>query len=208
MRNKLLLVILLLITCLACGCNKVADDKLLRDGQEKLESHQYDEALSILSQVIDADSDNESARAMYMQARKMKSAEMHEKNGDYTRAIADLEMIVNIDNGSKKIKRESANKKSELEKLEAEREKEALAKKANAKQVSKKAMAKLDSEIYQYIETEDSDDENTENDSDMENGDTTTPSNPSTPGTSTPSSPSTPENTQPEGGSNVDAANI
>ena len=105
--KKKLLIVLFLITSLMIGCNKEPEDTTLMEGQEKLESHQYDEALTLLSQVLDEDPENDSARAMYMQARKMKSAETHESNNNIANAIRDLEAIVNIDNGSNVIKRES-----------------------------------------------------------------------------------------------------
>lgn len=145
--KKKLLLILVLIVALIGGCSKLSKDSSSIRGQEKLESHQYDEALTLLSQVLDADPENESARAMYTQARKMQSAEKYEKNHDYEKAIKELDSIVNINNGSKKIKRESVNKKAELEKLQQTAEKEALQRKENAKKSSKKDMNKLESEI-------------------------------------------------------------
>ena len=127
--KKKLLIVLFLITSLMIGCNKEPEDTTLMEGQEKLESHQYDEALTLLSQVLDEDPENDSARAMYMQARKMKSAETHESNNNIANAIRDLEAIVNIDNGSNVIKRESINKKAELEKLQEEEKQAALERK-------------------------------------------------------------------------------
>lgn len=146
MKKKLLLV-LVLITALIGGCSKVTLNNSLIKGQEKLESHEYDEALTLLSQVLNEDSQNESARAMYMQARKMQSAQNYEKNHDYEKAIKELDSIVNINVGSKKIKRESINKKAELEKLKERAEKEALERKENAKKASEKDINKLESEM-------------------------------------------------------------
>lgn len=145
--KKKLLIILVLIAVLCSGCSKIPESNTLEKGQEKLESHEYDSALTLLSQVLDEDSDNESARAMYMQARKMQSAEKYEKNHDYNKAIKELNFIVNINDGSKKIKRESINKKSELEKLQEIAEKKALERKVNAKESSKKDINRMESEI-------------------------------------------------------------
>ena len=90
--KKKLLLILVLIAALT-GCCKLSKDSSLMRGQEKLESHQYDEALTLLSQVLDADPENESARAMYTQARKMQSAEKYETNHDYEKAIKELDLL-------------------------------------------------------------------------------------------------------------------
>lgn len=145
--KKRLLLILVLITVLASGCSKITGNSSLIKGQEKLESHKYDEALTLLSQALNEDSENESARAMYMQARKMQNAQDYEKKHDYKKAIEELNHIVNINEGSKQIKRESINKKAELEKLQETTEKEALERKLNAKKASKKDINKLESEI-------------------------------------------------------------
>ncbi|MPM82254.1 hypothetical protein SDC9_129315 [bioreactor metagenome] len=148
MKKRLLLIlVLVLITALASGCSKIIESTSLIKGQEKLESHKYDEALTLLAQVLNEDSENESARAMYMQARKMQSAQNYEKKHDYKKAIEELNHIVNINEGSKQIKRESINKKAELEKLQETTEKEALERKSNAKKASKKDINKLESEI-------------------------------------------------------------
>ena len=153
MKKKLLLIVLL-VAFLSSGCNKVSEDSSFIKGKEKLESHQYEAALSLFSQVLDDNPENESARAMYMQARKMENAEIYEKNYDYDKAIKELDAIVNINNGSKKIKRESINKKAELEKLQQQAEKEALQRREDAKKASKKDMNKLESQIIYNNEKE------------------------------------------------------
>ena len=110
LHEKKLLLILMMITIFTTGCNKLSESEEFVQGQEKLESHQYNEALTLLSQVLNEDPDNSSARSMYMQARKMQSAQEYENNQDYIRAIRELETIVNINDGSKQIKREAINK--------------------------------------------------------------------------------------------------
>ena len=140
--KKKLLLILMMITIFTTGCNKLSESEDFVQGQEKLESHQYNEALTLLSQVLNEDPDNSSARSMYMQARKMQSAQEYENNQDYIRAIRELETIVNINDGSKQIKREAINKKAELEKLQDQKEQEAIRRKENAKKVSKEENSK------------------------------------------------------------------
>lgn len=141
--KKKLLLILMMITIFTTGCNKLSESEDFVQGQEKLESHQYNEALTLLSQVLNEDPDNSSARSMYMQARKMQSAQEYENNQDYIRAIRELETIVNINDGSKQIKREAINKKAELEKLQDQKEQEAIRRKENAKKVSKQENSKI-----------------------------------------------------------------
>ena len=141
--KKKLLLILMMITIFTTGCNKLSESEEFVQGQEKLESHQYNEALTLLSQVLNEDPDNSSARSMYMQARKMQSAQEYENNQDYIRAIRELETIVNINDGSKQIKREAINKKAELEKLQDQKEQEAIRRKENAKKVSKEENSKI-----------------------------------------------------------------
>ena len=132
----------MMITIFTTGCNKLSESEDFVQGQEKLESHQYNEALTLLSQVLNEDPDNSSARSMYMQARKMQSAQEYENDQDYIRAIRELETIVNINDGSKQIKREAINKKAELEKLQEQKEEEAIRRKENAKKVSKQENSK------------------------------------------------------------------
>ena len=140
--KKKLLLILMMITIFTTGCNKLSESEDFVQGQEKLESHQYNEALTLLSQVLNEDPDNSSARSMYMQARKMQSAQEYENNQNYIRAIRELETIVNINDGSKQIKREAINKKAELENLQKQKEEEATRRKENAKKVSKQENSK------------------------------------------------------------------
>ena len=158
MKKKIILIlILILVGIFVSGCSKISEDNYFIKGQEKLESHSYDEALNLLSLALDEDPKNESARAMYMQALKMKSAQIYEENNDYEKAIRELDFIVNIDNGSKKIKRESINKKAELEKLQKEYEKEFLQRKEDAKKTAKEYINNVEPQIIYEINKEEED---------------------------------------------------
>ena len=170
MKKKIILIlVLVLVGIFVSGCSKISEDNYFIKGQEKLESHRYDEALSLLSQALDENPENESARAMYMQALKMKSAQIYEENNDYEDAIRELDFIVNIDNGSKKIKRQSVNKKAELEKLQQTYEKEFLERKENAKKASKEYTNIESKIIYENNkQEEDKEEENTEINTDIE----------------------------------------
>lgn len=123
MKRKVL-TILMSLTLAFTGCSKVSESNTLKEAKHQLENHNYEDAITILSQIIDEDSNNDEARAMYIQARKILSAEKYESNNDIKRAIKELDDIVNINNGSQLIKKESINKKSELENLQEEREKD------------------------------------------------------------------------------------
>lgn len=154
--KKTLLIAVLIITGIFGGCSKVSESAELQKARHELESHNYDVALDILTEIINDDPDNKSARAMYMQGRKMSSALNHEQNQDYDKAIADLNDIVNINNGSNLIKKESIKKKEELEKLQAKKEEDALKRKENAKKASKKYIQNSESTlIYEQEEEED-----------------------------------------------------
>lgn len=181
MKKEVILAIILILTIpLTIGCNISSKNTYFIKAQNKLESNEYDEALNLLSQVLDANPENESARVMYMQAIKMKSAQIYEKNNDYEQAIKELEDIVNINNGSKKIKRQSINKKAELEKLQEKYDMEVLQRKENAKQTAKDYINNTESKIiYENNKKQDSNlnqsinstDENDEWDDDLQESD-------------------------------------
>lgn len=171
--TKKLFTILILTVILCSGCSKLSRNDILKKGQEKLESHQYDIALTLLSEVLDEDSTNESARAMYMQARKMQSAQEYEKNHEYDKSIKELNSIVNINNGSKKIKQQSINKKIELEKLQEISEKEALERRENAKKTSKEYSNKIESQIIYEMKKSKEKEENIEDESSQESNEDT-----------------------------------
>ncbi|MGN1097884.1 MAG: hypothetical protein ACI4SS_03190 [Clostridia bacterium] len=72
MRYKSILVIMI-ITIFFTGCSESKNDELLNKGKLALEKHEYTKAQELLSQALTADSTNEKARSMYIQAVKMKS---------------------------------------------------------------------------------------------------------------------------------------
>lgn len=143
------LIILIVVLVFSVGCNR-EDASLFKEGQKALENHEYYEAQKYLSDVLEEDPKNESARSMYMQAMKMSKAEKYKDKGLYDKGIECLERIVNIDNGSQRIKVESKELKKELEKLQKEEEEAANIRKANAKEVARKDMQKAEAEFYAW----------------------------------------------------------
>ena len=93
--NKKYLIILIVIMIFSVGCNN-SESSAFKNGQTALENHEYDKAQKYLSEVLEQDSKNESARAMYMQAIKMPEAEYYKDKGLYNKGIQCLESIVNL----------------------------------------------------------------------------------------------------------------
>ena len=125
------------------GCEN-KKSSALKNGQTALESHEYVKAQKYLSEALEQDSKNETARAMYMQAIKMPEAEYYKEKGLYNKGIESLESIVNLNNGSQKIKVESASLKNELEKSQSEFEEASNIRKENAKDISSQGQYKLE----------------------------------------------------------------
>ena len=148
------LIILIVVLVFSVGCNS-EEASLFKDGQKALENHEYYEAQKYLSDVLEEDPKNESARSMYMQAVKMSKAEKYRDKGLYDKGIECLERIVNIDNGSQKIKVESKELKKELEKLQKEEEEAANIRKQHAKEVARKDMQKSEAEFYAWKQNQD-----------------------------------------------------
>ncbi|MDY2736014.1 tetratricopeptide repeat protein [Intestinibacter sp.] len=148
------LIILIVVLVFSVGCNR-EEDSLFKEGQKALENHEYYEAQKYLSDVLEEDPKNESARSMYMQAMKMSKAEKYKDKGLYDKAIECLERIVNIDNGSQKIRVESNELKKELEKLQEEEEEASNIRKQNAKEVARKDMQKAEAEYYAWKQNQD-----------------------------------------------------
>ena len=73
------ILIIMIITILFTGCSASQKDELLNEGKLALERHEYTKAQELLSQALTADSTNENARSMYIQAVKMKDAAEYEE---------------------------------------------------------------------------------------------------------------------------------
>lgn len=143
MKNKTILMIMI-ITIFFTGCSKTKNNELLHEGKIALEKHDYTNAQDILSQVLTADSTNEHARSMYMQAVKMKDALEYENKQLYDKAIQSLEEVEKLKGGSSDIKSEAAEKRKELTKLNEEYKKDQEKRKENAKYVSGQDKSKLE----------------------------------------------------------------
>jgi len=143
MKNKSILIIMI-ITIFFTGCSKTKNDELLHEGKLALEKHDYTNAQELLSQVLTADSTNEHARSMYMQAVKMKDALEYENKQLYDKAIQSLEEVEKLKGGSADIKSEAAEKRKELTKLNEEYKKDQEKRKENAKYVSGQDKSKLE----------------------------------------------------------------
>ena len=120
MKKKYLIIVIVLMI-FAVGCNN-KESTAFKEGQTALENHEYDKAKKYLSDVLEQDSKNESARCMYIQATKMSKAEYYKNKGLYNKSLDNLDGLVNLENGSQKIKVESQELKKEVEKLKSEEE--------------------------------------------------------------------------------------
>ena len=143
MKNKIIIAIIM-ITIFFIGCSRVKEGELFSKGKVALEKHEYKEAQEIFSQVLSADSTNENARSMYMQAVKMKDALEYANKHLYDKAIESLEAIEKLKGGSSKIKSEASEKKKEIIKLNEAYKKAQEQRKENAKQVSSQENSKLE----------------------------------------------------------------
>ena len=143
MKNKKILIIMI-ITIFFTGCSASKEDTLINEGKLALEKHDYTKAQDLLSQVLTADSTNENARSMYIQAVKMKDSAEYEEKRNYEKSIECLEVIENLKGGSSQIKSEASQKKKELIKLNEEYKKAQEERKENAKDVSGQGKYKLE----------------------------------------------------------------
>lgn len=151
------LIVLIVVLVFSVGCSG-KEASIFEQGQKALENHEYDKAQDYLSEALEENPKNDSARSMYMQAVKMSKAEDYKDRGFYEEGIECLERIVNIDNGSQKIKVEANELKKELEALEQKEEEAANIRKANAKEVAKKDMQKSEEQFYAWRQNQAQDD--------------------------------------------------
>jgi len=162
MKNKSILIIMM-ITIFLTGCSRAKEDELFKKGKLALEKHEYTNAQEILSQVLTADSNNENARSMYMQAVKMKDALEYENKQLYDKAIQCLEDVEKLKGGSSDIRSEAAQKKKELTKLNEEYKNAQEERKENAKDVSSQDKYKLEQEALKENQKEEEIEEEQEN---------------------------------------------
>ena len=99
MKKKYLIIVIVLMI-FAVGCNN-KESTAFKEGQTALENHEYDKAKKYLSDVLEQDSKNESARCMYIQATKMSKAEYYKNKGLYDKSLDNLDGLVNLENGIK-----------------------------------------------------------------------------------------------------------
>ncbi|WP_270940236.1 tetratricopeptide repeat protein [Romboutsia lituseburensis] len=143
MKLKIVLLVSLL-SIIMVGCSSLKENTTVHDGKEALEAHDYEKARDFLSDALEMDSSDEHARAMYMQATKMENALEYEKEGNYNKAIKELEAIEEIKNGSAIIKTEADAKKKDLIKANEEYLKAREERKQNAKEVSHKDQDRIE----------------------------------------------------------------
>lgn len=131
--KKRLVLFITIVSILATGCSNKNKNKLVEQGKDALENHNYKEAKEFLSQALDDDSTDEHARAMYVQAMRLEKAIKYEEQGNYKKAIEELDIGEKIKNGSQSIHVDISNKKKELTKLNEEYLKSQETRKENAK---------------------------------------------------------------------------
>ncbi|MGL4914046.1 MAG: hypothetical protein ACRC3Y_16615 [Romboutsia sp.] len=168
MKLKIILVLMLsLLSVLAVGCSSIKENTLAEEGKLALEQHDYQKARGFLSDALEADSTDEYARAMYIQAVRMENAKEYEDQGNYKEAIEELEIIDEIKNGLSSIKSEALDKKKELIKLNEEYVQAKIERKENAKTVSSKDKYRVEEQAvreqqrqFVYLEEKKKEEEN------------------------------------------------
>lgn len=153
MKQKIILLVALLSIFLT-GCSSEDENNLVEQGKNALEKHKYSDAREFLSQALEVDSADENARAMYMQAMRMENTDKYKEQGNYKKAIKELEFLEKIKGGSSTIKSEASNLKKELEKLNEQYKQEQEERKENAKLTSKKDKRRVERDALNSIKRE------------------------------------------------------
>ena len=153
MKQKIILLVALL-SILLTGCSNQDENSLVEQGKNALEKHKYSDAREFLSQALEVDSADENARAMYMQAMRMENTDKYKGQGNYKKAIKELELLEKIKGGSSTIKNEASNLKKELEKLNEQYKQEQEERKENAKLTSKKDKHRVERDALNSIKKE------------------------------------------------------
>ncbi|MDR0879162.1 MAG: hypothetical protein LBN09_00485 [Clostridioides sp.] len=152
--RKLLIVLLVFISSLVAGCsfNKGEEDYLAL-GKEQLEKHEYAEAMKNFSIILEDDKNNDTAKAMYLQAMRMSNALDYEAKEDYESAIRELDFIAQIKNGSSTIKSEAAKRKDTLKKSLNDEERAREERKEKAKDSASGEVERVESEARRHATT-------------------------------------------------------
>ena len=147
MKFKIKLIALSMVMALSLtACKSNEGSELFNDGQVALEKHEYKTAMQKFSDVLEGDSENKVARDMYGQAMRMLRVEEYEKDEEYEKALKEIEKILQLKNGSSKIKKEAEQKKAELEKLVENLNAEREERKQNAKEAAKNNKSQVESD--------------------------------------------------------------
>lgn len=151
---KKTLLLLVIISFIVTGCSRVDADvsKEFSDGKEALEQGNYKEASTLLAQVLDKNGENDTARAMYIQAKNLMNAIKFKEDGNYKKAIKLLEEVENTDNGLSSAKRQASKLKKECTNLLEEYENDFKDRKENAKESIKKDKDRLEADAQKAEE--------------------------------------------------------
>lgn len=150
MKQKIVLIITLFsILLTGCSSSNKEENTFVAEGKAALEKHEYKEAMSLLSSALEADTSDEEARSMYVQAMRMMDVLEYENQGNYDKAIKELEIIVDLKGGSSAIKSEASAKKKQLDKLNEEQKKAEKERKENAKVSAANGKYKAEKEAYE-----------------------------------------------------------
>lgn len=173
MKKKIVLIIALL-SIFMMGCTKkLTESTFVEDGKNALESYDYSNAMKLLSNALEENSDDEYARAMYMQAMRMLSVEEYKEQTNYKKAIEELEIITSIKNGSNIIKDKASKDLREMKTLYEEQQADEAKRKEDAKTSASKAAYQANQQIIKAEEEIKKEEEKEELDNEQSNQNST-----------------------------------